>query len=167
MSTVAVVVLNWNGLADTRALLPTLAACRLPPGWSLTTIVVDNGSTDGSAAAIAAEFPEVTLLALPENRRFAGGNNPGLRLALERGADAIMLLNNDTRADPGLIERLLVALDEVPSAGAGDRSSISAFRASASGMRVDGWSRGSAGPRIAACARSIRDSIDRSSAPVT
>jgi GT2 family glycosyltransferase len=118
VSTVAVVVLNWNGLADTRALLPTLAACRLPPGWSLTTIVVDNGSTDGSAAAIAAEFPEVTLLALPENRRFAGGNNPGLRLALERGADAIMLLNNDTRADPGLIERLLVALDEVPSAGA-------------------------------------------------
>ena len=118
MSTVAVVVLNWNGLDDTRALLPTLAACRLPAGWTLDVIVVDNGSSDGSPAAIAAEFPSVTVLPLPENRRFAAGNNHGLRHALARGADAIMLLNNDTRADPGLIERLLMALAENPRAGA-------------------------------------------------
>ena len=118
MSTLAVVVLNWNGLADTRALLPTLAACRLPPGWTLETIVVDNGSTDGSAAAIAAEFPEVAVLPLAENRRFAAGNNHGLRHALARGADAVMLLNNDTRADPGLLEKLLMALDEDSAAGA-------------------------------------------------
>ena len=118
MSVLAVVVLNWNGLEDTRALLPTLAACRLPSGWSLETLVVDNGSSDGSAAAIAAEFPDVTVLALPENRRFAGGNNHGLRHALGRGADAVMLLNNDTRADPGLLERLLMALDQDPAAGA-------------------------------------------------
>src|SRR5206468_10583454 len=81
-------------------------------------IVVDNGSTDGSAAAVAAEFPQVTLLALPENRRFAGGNNHGLRHALDRGADAIRLLTNDTRADPGLIEHLLMALEEEPGAAA-------------------------------------------------
>jgi hypothetical protein len=118
VSTLWVVVLNWNGLDDTRALLPTLEACRLPPDWSLKIVVVDNGSTDGSAAAIAAEFPGVAVLALPENRRFAGGNNHGLRHALERGADAIMLLNNDTRADPGLIERLLMGLDEDSSAAA-------------------------------------------------
>jgi GT2 family glycosyltransferase len=118
VSTVAVVVLNWNGLEDTRALLPTLAACRLPEGWTLEVVVVDNGSSDGSAAALAAEFPGVTVLPLPENRRFAAGNNHGLRHALARGAEAVMLLNNDTRADPGLIERLLMALAEDPGAGA-------------------------------------------------
>ena len=50
--TLAVIVLNWNGLADTRALLPTLAACRMPAGWRLHVIVVDNGSTDHSMAIV-------------------------------------------------------------------------------------------------------------------
>ena len=112
MKTLAVVVLNWNGLADTRGLLPTLAACRAPAGWRLQTWVVDNGSTDGSAAAIAAEFPAARLVALGENRRFAGGNNEGVRRALAEGADAVALLNNDTHADPGLFEHLLLALDQ-------------------------------------------------------
>jgi GT2 family glycosyltransferase len=118
VKTLAVVVLNWNGLADTRALLPTLLASHMPEGWRLLPMVVDNGSTDGSAAAIAAEFPAVALLALPENRRFAGGNNHGVARALEAGADAVMLLNNDTEADPGMIEHLLLALEQDPGAGA-------------------------------------------------
>jgi GT2 family glycosyltransferase len=113
-----IVVLNWNGLADTRALLPTLAACRVPDGWRMRTLVVDNGSTDGSVDALRREFPDIELLPLGENRRFAGGNNPGIRRALESGADAVMLLNNDTRADPGLLEHLLLALEQDPSAGA-------------------------------------------------
>lgn len=118
MKSLAVVVLGWNGLALTRATLDSLARCRVPAGWSARVIVVDNGSTDGSPAAIAAEYPAVTLIALPENRRFAGGNNVGLARALEDGADAVMLLNNDVQADPGLYEKLLAALDEDPAAGA-------------------------------------------------
>jgi len=114
----AVVVLNWNGLADTRALLPTLLACRMPADWTLEPIVVDNGSTDGSVPALRAEFPVVQVLELPENRRFAGGNNAGLARALANGADAVALLNNDTRADPALFERLLLALEQDPRAGA-------------------------------------------------
>jgi hypothetical protein len=81
-------------------------------------MVVDNGSSDGSAEAIARDFPGVDLVALPENLRFAGGNNRGVRRALDAGADAVMLLNNDTEADPGLFERLLLALDQHPDAGA-------------------------------------------------
>jgi GT2 family glycosyltransferase len=118
LKTLAVIVLNWNGLADTRALLPTLSRCRVPEGWRARVMVVDNGSSDGSAAAISAEFPEVELLALGENRRFAGGNNEGLRRALGAGADAAMLLNNDTEADPELYARLLLALEQDPLAGA-------------------------------------------------
>lgn len=118
MRKLAVIVLNWNGLADTRALLPTLAACRLPEGWTLETLVVDNASSDGSAEVVGREFPEVQLLPLSENRRFAGGNNAGLARALAGGADAVALLNNDTVADPGLFEHLLLALEQDPRAGA-------------------------------------------------
>ena len=118
MKKLTVITLNWNGLEDTRALLPTLLACRMPEDWTLEAVVVDNGSTDGSVAALRAEFPAVEVLALPKNKRFAGGNNAGLAHALASGADAIALLNNDTKADPGLFERLLLALEQDPAAGA-------------------------------------------------
>jgi len=118
MRTVTAIVLNWNGLRDTRALLPTLARCRMPDGWTLRVLVVDNGSTDGSVDAVRAEFPWVEVLPLPENRRFAGGNNAGIAHALARGDDALMLLNNDTEADPALFERLLLALEQEPDVGA-------------------------------------------------
>ena len=118
MKRLEIVVLNWNGLEDTRALLKCLRACRAPEGWSSAVLVVDNGSSDGSVTALEQEFPEVSVLALPENRRFAGGNNAGLKDALDRGADAVMLLNNDTEADPALCERLLLALEQDPDAGA-------------------------------------------------
>ena len=118
MRTLAVVVLSWNGAALTRDALRSLAACRVPEGWRARTLVVDNGSSDGSPDMVRKEFPDVELLSLPENRRFAGGNNAGIRRALDQGADAVMLLNNDVVADPGLIEKLLAALAEQPGAGA-------------------------------------------------
>jgi len=113
-----VIVLNWNGWNDTAALLPTLERCRVPQGWQADVLVVDNGSTDGSVEKLRANFPAVQVLPLPENRMFAGGNNAGLKVALERGADAIMLLNNDTEADPSLYDKLLLALEQDPRAGA-------------------------------------------------
>jgi len=112
MKTLAAIVLNWNGLSDTRALLGTLRNCATPEGWRVHVMVVDNGSGDGSATALAREFPEIEVLALPENRRFAGGNNAGLLHALGAGADAMMLLNNDTEADPQLFARLVLALEQ-------------------------------------------------------
>ena len=118
MKTLAVVVLSWNGAELTLDTLRSLAACRVPESWRVRTLVVDNASTDGSPERVRAEFPGVELLALAENRRFAGGNNEGLRRALDGGADAVMLLNNDVVADPKLIEKLLAALEEQPEAGA-------------------------------------------------
>src|SRR5439155_8351432 len=118
MRRLAAVVLNWNGIEDTVGLLRSLERCRVPDGWSAQVLVVDNGSTDGSVERLRREFPEVEMLALPENRRFAGGNNAGLAAALAAGADAVMLLNNDTVADPGLLEHLIVALEREPAAGA-------------------------------------------------
>ncbi len=118
MKTLAVIVLSWNGRDLTRDTLRSLQACRLPEGWSLHTLVVDNASSDDSPRMVRDEFPGVELIALAENRRFAGGNNAGLEQALAGGADAVMLLNNDVVADPALLEKLLLALFEDPAAGA-------------------------------------------------
>jgi GT2 family glycosyltransferase len=116
--TLAVVVLSWNGAELTLDTLRSLAACRMPEHWRLHTLVVDNASSDGSPQRVREAFPDVELLALAENRRFAGGNNAGLERALAAGADAVMLLNNDVIADPKLFEKLLAAMDETPEAGA-------------------------------------------------
>lgn len=118
MKTLAVIVLSWNGVAFTRETLQSLAACRVPDGWRMRTLVVDNASVDGSPEMVRTEFPAADLLALAENRRFAGGNNAGLERALADGAAAVMLINNDVMADPLLIEKLLAALAENPRAGA-------------------------------------------------
>ncbi len=118
MKQLAVIVLSWNGVQLTRETLDSLARCVLPTGWAVRHIVVDNASSDGSAQTITAEYPWAEVMALSENRRFAGGNNIGIAHALAQGADAIMLVNNDVQADPALYERLLSALEQEPGAGA-------------------------------------------------
>lgn len=106
---VVAVVLNWNGGQDTLAALESLAG--------VETICVDNGSTDGSDRAVEERFPEVELLRTGENLGFAGGNNAGIRRALERGADWVLLLNNDAVAEPGLADALARASAARPDAG--------------------------------------------------
>ena len=103
------VVLSWNGREDTLAALESLQG--------IETIVVDNGSTDGSADAIAERFPEVELVRAGVNLGFAAGNNVGIRRALDRGADWVLLLNNDAAAEPGLVDALAAAAEARPDAG--------------------------------------------------
>ncbi len=103
------VVLNWNGADDTPRALESL--------HGIETICVDNGSTDGSEAEVARRFPEVELIRTGSNLGFAGGNNVGIRRALERGADWVLLLNNDAVAGDGLAEALAHAAAARPDAG--------------------------------------------------
>jgi GT2 family glycosyltransferase len=109
-----VVVLNWNGEAVIRECLDSLLAMSHP---NYRVMVVDNASSDGSPDVVAAEYPQVKLLRLPENLMYAGGNNAGIRAALSDGAEAVMLVNNDTRADPELLTRMASALWARPRAG--------------------------------------------------
>jgi GT2 family glycosyltransferase len=111
---VAVVVPNWNGA---ELLRPCLDSLRIQRGSSATVIVVDNGSTDGSAEIITAEYPEVVLLRQPTNLGFAGGVNVGIRHALENGARYVALFNNDAVAEPPWLARLVEAADRHPEAG--------------------------------------------------
>jgi len=103
------VVLNWNGGDDTLAALESLVG--------VDTVCVDNGSDDGSPDAVAARFPSAELIRTGVNLGFSGGNNVGIRRALARGADWVLLLNNDAVADPGLAAALAAAAAERPDAG--------------------------------------------------
>ncbi len=103
------VVLNWNGGEDTLAALASLDG--------VEAICVDNGSTDGSDGLVEERFPQVELIRTGANLGFAGGNNVGLRRAFERGADWVLLLNNDATVEPGLVEALDAAAAARPDAG--------------------------------------------------
>ncbi|MBN1668440.1 MAG: glycosyltransferase family 2 protein [Anaerolineales bacterium] len=103
---VQIITLNWNRKADTLACLQSLVALTYPRKHIL---VVDNGSTDGSPAAIAAAFPEVEQIVNPVNLGFAGGFNLGLRWALQGEAPYVFILNNDTSLAPEALDHLVAA----------------------------------------------------------
>ncbi len=111
---VTIVVLNWNGRDDTLACLASLRQLTYP---AYQIVVVDNGSTDGSVEAIRAKYPDVPLVETGENLGYVGGNNVGLSWALERSADYVLLLNNDTEVTPDFLGELVRAAESVASVG--------------------------------------------------
>jgi len=111
MPEISVIIVNWNGK---QFLAECLGALRRQSFRNFETILVDNGSTDGSVDYVRNCFPEVKLLPLPDNRGFTGGNIAGLEHA--RG-DLIVLLNNDTEAHPAWLEELHKARATFPHAG--------------------------------------------------
>ena len=80
-------------------------------------IVVDNASTEDPRPIIQPEFPECRYVRNRCNEGWAGGNNSGIRVALEQGADQIILLNNDTEVVPQLVQRLIAAAAAYPDYG--------------------------------------------------
>ncbi|MEV0402392.1 glycosyltransferase [Actinoallomurus sp. NPDC050550] len=76
-----------------------------------TVVVVDNASADGTSRLVRERFPAVRLLELPRNTGGAGGFAAGIARALELGADALWLLDDDTVPEPGALAALLAARD--------------------------------------------------------
>ena len=111
MSETHVLVLTWNQRDLTLRCLESLQRCR----GATRLVVIDNGSSDGSAAAIRSRFPAVELVVLERNLGYCGGFNRGLRLALERQASAAVLLNNDTEPDPSYLMELAAASGSEPA----------------------------------------------------
>ncbi len=110
-STISVVIVNWNGAPH----LPVcLNALRAQTYRDFEVIVADNASRDESLPLLARDYPEVKVVALPENRGFTGGNNAGIRAA--RGG-FIVLLNNDTEVDPHWLEEISATFERHPEAG--------------------------------------------------
>lgn len=110
----AVIILNWNGKQDTLECLASVYRIDYP---DFRVVVVDNGSADDSVATIKQAYPEAIVLETGSNLGYAGGNNVGIRWALENGFDGILLLNNDTVVDPHLLTAFSKANEQFPDAG--------------------------------------------------
>lgn len=111
---VLIVVLNWNGLADTLECVNSLTGLMYE---NKKIVVVDNGSENDEATKIATAVPSLTVIRNGENRGYAGGNNVGIRHALAHGADYIWLLNNDTTVAPTSLSELVSAGEQRPDVG--------------------------------------------------
>lgn len=141
MSRVSIIIVNWNGLEHLETCLESLKGQTFR---EFEVVLVDNGSSDGSAAFVRECYPLVRLVELPENTGFATGNNIGLRHA---SGEYIVTLNNDTEVDPGWLVELVAVADAHPRAGMvasricdfADRDRIDSL-----GVRIcrDGMSRG-------------------------
>jgi GT2 family glycosyltransferase len=114
MCTVAIVLVNFHGTTDT---LKCLDSIRATGRESCLTILVENGSTPDPSAEISHANPWVKVIRREENGGWAGGNNTGIRYALEQGAEWILLLNNDTIVATELIDRLLAVAKHQPDYG--------------------------------------------------
>lgn len=103
--TLSIITINYNGLADTCALIETIPF----NDYSLEVIVVDNASSEDEATLIEQRYPQVKVIRSKENLGFAGGNNLGIKDALGK---YLFFINNDTILKPQtsdlkhLIERL-------------------------------------------------------------
>lgn len=111
---VAIIVLNWNGLEDTQACATSLTRQTYP---NARVYLVDNASADGSAEVLPRDFPQFTHIANKKNLGFTEGNNQVVARALSEGADAVLLLNNDTEVAPDFLQHLVTVVEADPQIG--------------------------------------------------
>jgi GT2 family glycosyltransferase len=127
------IIVSWNGLRHLPQCLAALLP-QLPPGAEV--VLVDNGSTDGTAAWARSTYSAVRVVALPANLGFAGGVNAGLRAA--RG-DLLLLVNDDAFAEPGFVAALLDVMARRLNLGAAGAVLLFAHRpelVASAGIRV-------------------------------
>lgn len=110
--TASVVVVNWNGLRFLEECFAHLRRQEVRGGFEV--IMVDNGSSDGSVAWVREVHPEIRVIETGRNLGFSKGSNLGLRAATGRYA---VLLDNDTRVQPGWLQALVDAADADPRVG--------------------------------------------------
>lgn len=126
---ISVLILSWNGRQHLEACLPALAAQK-DPGVAWEVLLLDNGSTDGSAEWVREHHPDVRLIASPVNLGFCAGTN---RLVREAGGDAVAFLNNDTRAQPQWLQALAETYRSAPE----DVAAVSGCLVNWDGDRLD------------------------------
>ncbi len=106
--TADIIIVSWNGREDTLRALAGIESQRSSRKDLAGIIVVDNGSTDGTAEAIRTRYPDVQLVSLATNSGFTGGVRAGVEAS---SAEAIILLNNDAVPEPGWLDALLSSLE--------------------------------------------------------
>ncbi len=106
MTEITVVIVNYNGIKYIEDCLHSLLSQR-PDTPPFEVVVVDNASGDGSVSVIEERFPQVRLIKLEENTGFCKGSNIGI---LASDSPYVILLNNDTKAEPGFVKALYDAV---------------------------------------------------------
>lgn len=104
MKNLYIIITDFNGYAQTRRCLEAL---RTSQYRDFTVLVVDHGTTGETCTGLTTEFPEVIQIAGSPELWWTGATNLGIRYALDRGAERIMLLNNDCYVTPGAIGTLV------------------------------------------------------------
>jgi len=112
---VGIIITSWNNKEDTLECLRSVYRIEYP---DIMVVVVDNGSTDGAADAISAEFPLVVLIRSAANMGFCAANNMGIQRAAADGVEYFLALNNDTVVVPGIVRKLRSVLEKNPDIGA-------------------------------------------------
>ncbi|MGY6522145.1 MAG: glycosyltransferase family 2 protein [Mongoliitalea sp.] len=113
-SSVAIIILNWNGYEHSRNCLDSLAKLNYS---NYQIILVDNASEDRSGWRLKEEFPWIVLLQNDQNLGFTGGNNVGISYALANGFTYVMLLNNDTLVSSDFLTPMVNMLDNDATVG--------------------------------------------------
>ena len=102
---VAIIILNYNGLVDTIECLESLRKSTYP---NYEVVVVDNGSEGSDADVLSEKFGSyIHIIRNDKNYGFPEGNNIGIRYALDKGTDYVLLLNNDTIVAPDFLDELI------------------------------------------------------------
>lgn len=114
MAELSVILVNYRGAHDT---VECVRSLRQSSYRSFETIIVENGSGDGSTSYLARECPETVILPNDDNLGFAEGNNVGIRRALEGDCRYILLLNNDTVIEPDTLTELVGTFQRHADAG--------------------------------------------------
>lgn len=115
-SSTAVLIINWETYDYTRSCLISLFNCT---DQDFQVVVIDNGSTDGSGKRLFDEFQGRCVFLFSEtNLGFSGGNNVGLKWAMERNFDYVLLLNNDTEVEPDFLSLMKAEFSHNPRLGA-------------------------------------------------
>jgi GT2 family glycosyltransferase len=107
----AILIVSYNTRRELEGCLHSLH--QHPPHVSHEVVVIDNGSSDGSADAVRSRWPLVRVIALDSNLGFGPANNEGFR---QTASDLVLLLNSDTLVPAAAIDRLVTALRELPDA---------------------------------------------------
>lgn len=126
---VYVLVLNYGSFEDTIQCVETL---RRLDHSNLRLLVIDNASPDGSGKALSQRVGEAEFLQLPVNTGYAGGNNAGIRVALERGADYVFVVNPDIRVGQSAVSHCVELMQRDRTIGA-----LNPIQLDASGERLD------------------------------
>lgn len=121
---VAIIIVTWNGRHFLEKCLPSLKKLDYPSS-KVKTIIVDNGSRDGTIAWLKENYPEIRVVKNKTNVGFAKSNNQGIRLALrDRKVKYVFTLNNDTEADTGMLKNSVLFMEGAKNVGIGASKTI-------------------------------------------